>query len=87
MISDLYKKQSRGSAGEANIKIQKRFQKSCDMLVQVCNAKAKYLEFLCDDKNITQYLRIQFKWRALELKKFSRFITKHAAQHSRDRWM
>ncbi|MDF7826246.1 hypothetical protein P4B35_19620 [Pontiellaceae bacterium B12227] len=87
MISDLSKTKSKGSGASPNEKIQKRFKESCDELTRVCEAKARNLEFLCEDKTITKYLRIQFKWRALELKKFGRFVTAHAKLHDRDRWM
>jgi len=69
MVSDLSKKRSKGSGNDANSKLQKRFQESCDGLSKICMSKADYLLFLCDDKKISPYLRIQFKWRALELKK------------------
>lgn len=87
MISDLTKSHSSSNRGEANEKLQKRFQKSCRALIKICEDKAKFLEFLYNDKNITPYLRLQFKWRSLELKKFCRFITKHAKNHEHDRWM
>jgi hypothetical protein len=87
MISDLTKSHSKGSMVEANEKLQKRFQESCTALIKICNDKAEFLTFLCNDKKITKYLRIQFKWRSLELKKFGRFITKHAKDHARDRWI
>lgn len=87
MISDLTKSHSRGSMSEANEKIQKRFQGSCAELIKICNDKAEFLGFLCNDKKITPYLRIQFKWRSLELKKFCRFIAQHAKNHRRDKWI
>ena len=87
IVTALGKKKSKGSGNSANEKIQKRFQDSCNALIRICDAKAKKLEFLCEDKKITKYLRIQFKWRSLELKKFGRFVAAHAKNHDRDRWM
>jgi hypothetical protein len=87
IVTALGKKQGKGSGNSANEKIQKRFQESCTALISICDAKAKKLEFLCEEEKITQYLRIQFKWRPLELKKFGRFVAAHAKNHARDRWM
>ena len=86
LLTDLTKSTSRGNA-DSNEKIQKRFQLSCLELIRICDSKARHLEFLCEDKKATKYLRIQFKWRALELKKFGRYIAVHAKHHENERWM
>lgn len=87
MVSDLSKKISKNNKGNANDAIVKRFQESCQTLISICESKAKNLTFLCEDKRITPYLKIQFTWRALELKKFCRRIKEHEKAHLRDRWM
>jgi hypothetical protein len=87
MISDLSKKRSRNDNGSANKTMIKRFQASCQALIGICDAKAKQLLFLCEDKKITPYLKLQFKWRALELKKFTGAIAAHEKAHANDRWV
>ncbi|MDF7798901.1 hypothetical protein P4C99_05475 [Pontiellaceae bacterium B1224] len=87
MISDLGKSYSKGNRGTAGEKLKKRFQESCQNLIDICQQKAEFLEFLCNDKNITKYLRIQFKWRSLELQKFCGFIKLHAKRHENVRWL
>lgn len=87
MVSDLTKAHSRGSMAEADQKLKRRFKESCSVLIKICEDKAELLEFICNDKNVTKYLRIQFKWRSMELKKFCRFIAQHAKRHERDRWI
>lgn len=87
MVSDLGKKVSKNDGGAANRSMVKRFEVCCQALIKICESKAKNLTFLCEDKKITPYLKIQFTWRALELKKFCRNIEAHQKAHSKDRWV
>lgn len=87
MISDLEAKRRDKDSAAQNKKLQDRFVKSCDELARICRRKADQLWFLTEDKKTTKYLRTQFKWRSLELKKFCAFLVLHKKWHADDRWV
>ena len=85
LVSDLGK--SHGDRGVANKKMQAAFKKNLESLVRICDGKAKTLEFVSSDKKVTPYLRVQFKWRALELKKFGKFLNTTVEGMDNFRWV
>lgn len=86
MVTDLSGKVAKGGRDAANASAKKDFEDSCQMLYDLCDSKAKSLEFICNDRNITPYLQMQFKWRSLELLKFCHHIDEHRKKLAKTSW-
>lgn len=87
MASSLSEKIGKGGRDDANRAIQKDFDDCCNALSELCSAKARVLDFLCNDKKTTPYLKMQFKWRSLELLKFCNYIEAFRNKTSKNRWV
>ncbi|WP_372809231.1 trypsin-like peptidase domain-containing protein [Pontiella sp.] len=75
MVGNLEDKRGSKKKGtDPNKSFQKDFSDSCNALVDMCEAKARSLTFVAEQKNATPFTSNQFLWRSRELLLFVRVV-------------
>jgi hypothetical protein len=87
MVSNLEDKRSSSKKGsDPNKSFRKDFSDSCSALVAMCEAKAKTLAFVAEQKNTTPFTSNEFMWRSRELMLFVRVIRAFEESKSNTIW-